>query len=265
MPPDVLAQIAELPGVDAAAARARDALDALLWDRQVRAAAHELARRSALRGGWANAAMDGAEVPFDSVLAGEVEDSPMGVRAARTVALTLELPKLEDTFALVPLQVWARMNTVLVAGLVPEQEVGRPRPDSDAEDPLRLGGLPMAMESSARLTALATLIVEPTAAPAVVAAGVVHGELATLRPFRHASGPLARATIRLSLASRGVDPGMMSVPESGLLASGRAQYVRALRAYASGTPEGLASWLEWFAEAIAVGARQSQAIASELA
>lgn len=263
-PDDALAELADLPGVALAAQEARAAIDSLLWDRHIRKVAGELARQSVLRGAWANAAMDGAEVPYDAVLSGTVESSPMGQRAERTIALTAELRHLVDIYARSPLQAWARMNAVLVGGLVPESEVGRPRADSDAEDPLRLGGLPSAMACSDRLTGLAAVIVSQTGAPAVVEAGVVHGELAVLRPFRHASGPLARAGVRLSLASRGLDPDLLTVPEAGLLTMGRSRYVHALRAYASGTPEGLAQWLTWFCAAVKVGAEQSAAMGAAL-
>lgn len=264
MPSDVLAELADLPGVAAAVDEARGAVDALLWDRHTRSVGADLARHSVLRGAWANAAMDGAEIPFDSVAAGQIEASPMGERTTRVLALTSALPGLVEVYARSPLQAWARMNTMLVGGLVPQDEVGRPRASSDAEDPLRLGGVPLAMAASQRLTGLAELIVAPTTAPAIVAAGVVHGELAVLRPFRHASGPVARATIRLSLAARSLDPDLLTIPEAGLLTLGRPKYVRALRDYATGTPDGLAAWLTWFAAAVATGAQQASRIAATL-
>jgi hypothetical protein len=264
VPADVLAEVAALPGVADPAGRARDAVDALLWDRHVRRVADRLARESLLRGAWANAAMDGAEVPFDSVAGGRIEDSPMGERVSRVVAMTAELPSQVDVFARSPLQVWARLNTILVGGLAPAEQTGRPRSDSDLEDPLRIGTPPLAMDAADRLAALATVLTEPTAAPAVVVAGVVHAELAVLRPFKHASGPVARGTIRLVLAARGLDPDQLSVPESGLLAAGRPKYVAALRSYASGTPDGMAAWLAWFCTALAAGARQAASIAADL-
>jgi hypothetical protein len=264
VPTDVLAEVAALPGVAEPAARARDAIDALLWDRHVRRVSDRLARQSVLRGAWASAAMDGAEVPFDAVAAGEIEASPMGERVGRVVAMTAELPSMVEVFTRSPLQVWARLNTILAGGLAPQAEVGRPRADSDLEDPLRIGPAPLAMDAADRLTALATVLAEPTAAPGVVVAGVVHGELAVLRPFRHASGPVARGTIRLVLAGRGLDPDQLTVPESGLLTAGRSKYVAALRAYASGTGDGMAQWLTWFSGALELGARQAQRIAEGL-
>lgn len=261
---DVLAQLAALPGVAAATEEARGAVDALLWDRHTRTVGAELARQSVLRGSWANAAMDGAEVPLESIEAGEIEVSPMGTRISRVLAMTTQAPSMVDIYARSPLQAWARMNSVLVAGTVPESEVGRPRSDSETEDPLRLGGVPLAMAASQRLTGLADLIVSETTAPAIVEAGVVHAELAVLRPFRHGSGPVARATIRLSLTARGVDPDLLTFPEAGLFGRGRAKYVRALKEYATGSPEGLATWLIWFAGAVRAGAVQAHQISGEL-
>ena len=75
-----------------------------------------------------------------------------------------------------------------------------------------------------------------------------------LRPFGWGSGLLARALLRLVLASRGVDPSLFSIPEHGIWQQGRPAYVKALRAYASGTPEGVRDFLVWNATAIGLGA-----------
>ena len=61
---------------------------------------------------------------------------------------------------------------------------------------------------------------EPTTAPALVVAAVVHAELMTLQPFTYGSGLVTRAVDRLVLGSRGVDPDNWSVPEAGLHAKG---------------------------------------------
>lgn len=264
MPTDVLAQIAALPNVSDYARSARDAIDALLWDRQARKVFGPLAKESALRGAWASAAMDGAEIPYDSITAGDIEDSPMGQQVQRAVAMTVELPSLVDIYARSPLQAWARMNTMLASGLAPESEVGRPRSDSEVDDPLRIGQVPLAMDCADRLTALASLIVTPTEAPAIVQAAVIHGELATLRPFRHGSGLIARATIRLALAAPGLDPDLLTVPESGLFTMGRSKYVHGIRAYASGTAEGMTDWVQWFSTAIVAGAQTAQGMAASI-
>jgi hypothetical protein len=61
--------------------------------------------------------------------------------------------------------------------------------------------------------------------------------------------------VRLVMADRGVDPSLFSIPEHGILELGRTSYVRALRAYATGTPEGMGEYLVWHATAVAAGAR----------
>jgi hypothetical protein len=90
-------------------------------------------------------------------------------------------------------------------------------------------------------------------------AAIVHGELLLLRPFTWGSGLVARATIRLVLAQRGVDPDLLAVPEAGLMVSGRGAYVRAVRAYATGTPQGVAEWIIWHSNAVTSGARAAVA------
>jgi Fic family protein len=104
-------------------------------------------------------------------------------------------------------------------------------------------------------TPLAETLTRPTQAPALVVAAVAHAELAVLRPFTWGSGLLARASTRLVLAARGVDPSLFTIPERGFLAAGRPSYVRALRGYASGTHEGVTDFIAWHADACTVGAR----------
>ena len=43
----------------------------------------------------------------------------------------------------------------------------------------------------------------------MLVAAIAHGELMTLQPFRWGSGLIARASVRLVLASRGVDPDLL--------------------------------------------------------
>jgi hypothetical protein len=76
---DPLAPLAALPGVADALERARSAVDAVLWDRAVRARVAEVVAGSRLRGAWASAAIDGAEVRPDALVSGDALDgSPMG-------------------------------------------------------------------------------------------------------------------------------------------------------------------------------------------
>jgi hypothetical protein len=69
---------------------------------------------------------------------------------------------------------------------------------------------------------------------------------------------------RLVLASRGLDPDLLTVPEAGLFAAGRSCYVRSLQAYASGNADGLAEWVVLHADAVRVGAQESRRIVADL-
>ena len=95
-----------------------------------------------------------------------------------------------------------------------------------------------------------------TSAPALMVAALVHADLATAAPFESHNGIVARASERLVLVSRGVDPASLVVPEAGHLAL-RAQYESNLRAYRDGADAGLHAWLLYAAEAQTKGAEAS--------
>jgi hypothetical protein len=117
---------------------------------------------------------------------------------------------------------------------------------------------------AARLDGLARVLTAGTSAPAVVVAAVVHGELMALRPFGVADGLVARAAARLVLVDRGLDPKAVSAPEVGHLelgdGHGSGEYADALRAYVSGGPAGVATWLVHCSRAVALGAREGLAV-----
>ncbi|MFD0888494.1 oxidoreductase, partial [Streptosporangium algeriense] len=103
------------------------------------------------------------------------------------------------------------------------------------------------------------LLTGPTSAPALVLAAVVHAELAVLRPFGSADGVIARAAERLTLVEYGLDPKSLAVVEVGHLELGDA-YPQGLRAYLSGTPDGVAAWVRHCADAVVLGVRETTAI-----
>lgn len=264
MSPDPLEALAGLPGVAEAAADARAAVDELLWNRTARKRGKALAVESAVVGAWCNAAFEGAEVLLASLKSGAVEDSPMGRVAVRTLAMYAEIPQADEMVTTAPLQALARLHSVLSVGSVADAAVGRPRSDDDPDDPLRLGAATPAGQVAARLQALSALITAPSEAPALVLAGIAHAELAVMRPFAAGSGVLARATTRLLLRAKGVDPDGWTFPEAGLRMLGRPKYVAALRRYASGEPEGVAQWLVLHSGTVAAGARAAAAEVDEL-
>ena len=248
---DPLADLAGLPGVADACARARDEVDALLWDRSLRAKAAEIVAESAIQGARASAALEGAEVSIDAMRAGvSDEDSPMGRAVAAAEAVTAAIPRQVDTWSRSPLQVIAHLHVVAARGFDRDDARGRPRDTDEVVDPLHIGLIRPVTDISPRFGALATVLTRPTQAPAVLVAAIAHGELLALRPFTWGSGLIARASLRLVLAARGVDPDLWGCPELGLLAQGRPTYVKALKAYASGEPAGMAEWIIFNAEAI---------------
>ena len=245
---DPLAVLAADERVSAAVLAAREEVDALLWRRDVRGAAAEVAAASIQRGARDSAAMDGADVAVS-------DESPMGRVLEAALRLTAAVPTQVDVFAGAPLQAWAHLHALTAHGFVAEEDLGRPRSDSTADDPLNLGPVPPATAAAERLAMLGHTLTSPTEAPAIVVAAIAHAELATVRPFAWGSGLLARASVRLVLASRGVDPSPFSIPEHGMLELGRPAYVKALRAYASGTRDGVSEFIVWQATAVAMGAK----------
>ena len=100
-------------------------------------------------------------------------------------------------------------------------------------------------------------------APAPVIAGVVHGELLTLRPFGTADGIVARAASRLVAVSTGLDPHNLGVPEVAWLRRGP-EYASAAARFAEGSSEGVGAWLILCSTALEVGAREAKSIADSV-
>jgi hypothetical protein len=238
---DPLAPLLELPGVADGVTEARTAVDTLLGNRTLRRRSADVSAESSLRGAWASAWLSGARLSLDAVRAGT--DDPLVQGALRTQAA---IGPLSDTWRRAPRQVLARLHALAAADLVPADELGRPRPGT-----------------ADRLDTLATVLAA-TGAPAVVVAGVVHGELLGLDAFPPVSGVVARAAVRLVLVDRGLDPKSLVIVEAGHRELGD-DYSAALDEYRDGTPEGVAHWLRHCAAALAAGAREASAICEAIA
>jgi hypothetical protein len=233
-PADPFADVAALTGVGVAAAHARDAIDALLRHPMVRRDPARSASASAVRGARASAVLAGA--------APNIRDDPITQGAVRATAEAIHLaPAWRQT----PGQVLARLHLLAARDLAEPDELGRPRRGIDRnrfDQLLRLGS-------------------GPTAAPGVVAAALVHGELMALNAFHPCGEIVARAAERIVLIARGVDPVGVSVPEAGHLALRRAS-VDLLGAYAKGEPDQVAAWVRHCCDAYARGAEFGLAHAS---
>lgn len=246
---DPLQPLVDLPGVLDAADRARDALGAVHRHKTNRRGWPTTAAEAAVRAARASAALDGGSTELPG--AGEAGD-PVLTGALR-VAQALDgdaLPIMVGTWQRAPLQALARLHLLAAAGLVPDEaDLGRPRTAAGVGE---------------RLDALAQLITGGTKAPAPVLAAVVHGELLSLSPFGTADGVVARAASRLVAASSGFDPHNLGVPEVSWLRRQQA-YRTGAEGFASGTAEGVGSWVILCCGAFEAGAREATSIAEAAA
>jgi hypothetical protein len=247
---DPLAPLMELPGVEAAARRARDAVVTLHHHPVNQTGWAASAAEAALRAARASAALDGARlsvggrgvddrVAHDGAGMGDgVITDPVLAGAVRAAEAT---GRLLGIWRNAPLQALAQLHLLAAADLTPDT-LGRPA------------------AGSGRLTLLAALVAGGTAAPAPVLAAVVHGELLALAPFPSANGVVARAAARLTAIASGLDPHGLAVPEVGYLRAG-AEYPRAAAGFAAATPDGLGTWIRHCCAQWETGAREGRSIA----
>lgn len=259
---DAFAAVAALPGVAEAAASARAALDPLLLDRRLRTQGPQLAAEAAFRNAQASATLEGAEVPDDELRRG-VMSSPLLRVAAGILELQRGLRALQGQPTR---QVWATMAATAGREYLTDDLRGRPRRGGEQlHDPLHLGLQRDPEEVAVRLAMLAELLLQPTAAPALVVAALAHGELLALQPFGAGNGVVARSFSQLLLAQRGVDPDLLAMTDVGLVSLGRASYVRAIQAYDSGDPTAVAAWCIHVAGAFQRGALLTRQMLDSLA
>ncbi len=268
---DPLAPLLGLPGAAAAVERARTACEELRWHEAFRRRWREVRAEADLRAARASAAVDGARVPLDAVRALATgapggDDGTARVAAGALRATTLAAAWRPDLGgrgepALPPLtQVLARLHTAAAAGWLPDEHLGRVRAAGTApRDLAGLGAAPGGDEVAERLTLLGRTVAA-TAAPALVVAAVVHGEVLALRPFTAGNGVVARAAARLLLCARGLDPTGTAAPEVAWAAAPNPYLAGAAR-FATGTPEGVAAWLGACADAVVTGAGEARAVA----
>jgi hypothetical protein len=243
-----LAPLLELAGVADAVGEARAAVDGVLGHRALRREGGRVAAEASLRNAHASAALEGRPYPVEEIRAGTVTD-PV-VQGALRVAEAL--PALADQWVRAPRQVLARLHLLAARGEVPDEELGRP-----AASPLP------AAEAAARLDALAGLVADPGGAPGLLLAAVVHAELLAVRPFAGPNGVVARAAARLTLLGGGADPRGLIMVDAGHLAR-EPEYRGAAGAYATGTPDGVRSWLRHYHRAVTHGATETRATCDAL-
>ncbi|MFF7018734.1 oxidoreductase [Streptomyces sp. CS065A] len=263
---DPLATLGSLPGVPDAVDSVRKAVDRVYGHRVMRRRSNEITAEAALRGSRGSAALAGAvwnleEVRRRTDFSGEDEARVVGA----ALRLTAEAGQLLSIWRQSPLRVLARLHLVAAGGAAPDDAVGRPRLAGEpVDEPLIEARLPDADEVAGRLEGLSQLIIAGTAAPALVTAAVVHGELLALRPFGSHNGLVARTAERIVLIGSGLDPKSVCPAEVGHAEQGGAAYVAAFEGYTSGTPEGVAAWIAHCGRSVGLGVRESTAVCEAL-
>ncbi|MDX2733086.1 MULTISPECIES: oxidoreductase [Streptomyces] len=264
--PDPLATLGALPGVADAVDSVRKAVDRVYGHRVMRRRSNEVTAEAALRGARGSAALSGADWNLEEVrrrtdFSGDDESQVIGA----ALRLTAEAGQLLSIWRQSPLRVLARLHLVAAGGAAPDEAVGRPRLAGEpVDEPLIEAPLPGADEVAGRLEGLSGLILAGSAAPALVTAAVVHGELLALRPFGSYNGLVARTAERIVLIGSGLDPKSICPAEVGHAEQGRAAYVAAFEGYLSGTPDGMAAWIAHCGRAVELGVRESTAVCEAL-
>lgn len=228
---DPLAPLLELADVAPALTAARERVDAAMRHRALRRHGGQVAAEASLRAAVASAALEGHAHDLEDVRAGTVTDPVVqgALRVAEGVG------GLVDLWPRAPRQVLAKLHVLAARGVVPAADLGR-----------LTGG-------ASRIDALASLVADNDRTPPLLLAAVVHAELITLRPFAGPAGLVARAAARITLINRGFDPRGLVAVEVGHQQR-EPEYVGSAGAYATGTPDGVRSWLRHYAAAVTTAA-----------
>ncbi|WP_462418604.1 Fic family protein [Kytococcus sp. Marseille-QA3725] len=267
-----LARLENLPGVRAATEAAREACTELRWHEALRRRSAECATEARVHGAWASASLEGAELPLDwvrEVMVGarrwSAEPDPVESVVRGAVRATEEAAHLESLVGASPRQVLARLHVAAARGLVDDDALGRPRLEGEEVRELTdVGPAPGVDEVRARLAGLQEVLTAPASVPAVLVAAVAHAEIVAVRPFVRGNGLVARAVQRAVVRSRGLDPMGLAVVEAGHRPGGGVEYLGALAAYATGSPEGVGLWVRHVCDAVVGGARAGGRIADSV-
>lgn len=264
-----VARLAELPGIPEQVEQAREACTRLRWHQALRKRIPEAAAESRVRGAHASGELEGASVPVDvlrDIVRGAATWSPnpdpVEVTMRGVLAATAETEHVAGVVLTAPLQALARLHTAAAAGLVDPDALGRPRmPGEECLELTDLGAPPPASVVAARLRGIADVLVATPRLPVVVAAAIVHAELATVRPFLRGNAVVARALDRAVVRAGGLDPTGVAVTEAGHGAGGGAAYLGALAAYGRGDAAGVGLWLSHCCAAVQAAAAEGERVA----
>jgi hypothetical protein len=264
-----VARLAELPGIPEQVEQAREACTRLRWHQALRKRIPEAAAESRVRGAHASGELEGASVPVDvvrDIVRGastwSSNPDPVELTMRGVLAATTETEHVAAIVLTAPLQALARLHTAAAVGLVDDDALGRPR--TAGEECLELtdlGPAPPAAAVGSRLRAVADVLVATPRLPVVVAAAIVHAELATVRPFVRGNAVVARALDRAVVRAGGLDPTGVAVTEAGHGAGGGAAYLGALAAYGRGDAAGVGLWILHCCAAVRAAAAEGESVA----
>ncbi|SOC56292.1 hypothetical protein SAMN05421879_10771 [Ornithinimicrobium cerasi] len=263
---DALAQLLDLDGVAPAVEAARESCTALRWHEGLRRRVPEAAAEARGRGATASALLEGAEPAGSAGTVGLVRDLVRGavpwdardldpvwrvlVGVVRATSATEQVGAAQLRS---PAQVLASLHAAATGGLLPMEQVGRPRLAGEGcAEWSELGEPCDVAEAEARLGVVHDLLaaVPVGRLPVLPLAAVVHAEIMVVRPFVAGNGVVARAVERAVLRVGGLDPTGVAVPEVGHADRAGTDYRGALTAYASGGREGVRLWLLHCADAV---------------
>ncbi|MFL6168039.1 MAG: hypothetical protein ACJ711_00065 [Ornithinibacter sp.] len=266
---DAVTRLAELPGIPEQVQAAREACTRLRWHQALRRRIPEAAAESRVRGAAASGELEGASLPVDvvrDIMRGASTWSPapdpVEVTMRGVLAATAETEHVLRVALTAPLQALARLHTAAATGLVPDDALGRPRlAGEECLELADLGPAPDAAQVVVRLRAVTQVLLATPRLPVVVAAAVVHAELATVRPFVRGNAVVARALDRVVVRAGGLDPTGVAVTEAGHGAQGGAPYLGALAAYGRGDAAGVGLWISHCCTAVQAAAAEGERVA----
>ncbi len=266
---EAVARLVELPGIPEQVEAAREACTALRWHQALRRRIPEAAAESRVRGAAASGELEGASLPVDvvrDIVRGastwSAHPDPVELTLRGVVAATAETEHVAPVVLTAPLQALARLHTAAASGLLEAGALGRPRrPGEESAELADLGPAPDGSEVAVRLRGVVEVLLATPRLPVVVAAAVVHAELATVRPFVRGNAVVARALDRALVRVGGLDPTGVAVTEHGHGAGGGAAYLGALAAYGRGDVAGVGLWISHCCTAVRAAADEGTRIA----
>lgn len=232
---DPLAPLNNLADVQPAVTGARRAVDGAYRHPALRRAGGQVAAEISLRSAVASASLEASRgYGVEDVRSGTVLDAVV----QGSLRIHSSLPQMASRWESSPAQVLARLHVLAGTGILPQTELGRP---------------------AVPLDRVCALVLSRSGDP-LIRAAVVHGQMLAQNPFPGVNGLIARAAGRLTLVASGFDPrGLVLAEEIHL--SREPEYRGSSLAFATGTADGIRSWLKHYALAVTLGAEAIAPIA----